>query len=105
MITKPDTPPTAPAQVPASTFSITAPQVAGSPDPIYTGGDADPGGRDDVAGTVAGAEAAAMARQSEHASDTYAQGSRIGDLMDLPAATTTGSTGGAYYDPPRDYGA
>jgi|GraSoiStandDraft_37_1057305.scaffolds.fasta_scaffold347706_1 hypothetical protein len=52
--------------------------------PIYTGGDADAGGQDDVAGSVAGAVAAADARMHELQSDTYGQGSTIGDLLTLP---------------------
>jgi len=104
MITPADSAPQAPGQMAASSFSITAPYAAGSPDPIYVGGDADAGGRDDVAGTVDGAVAAAKARYGEHQSDTYGQGSTIGDVMTLPAATTDGSVGGGYYDPPRNYG-
>jgi hypothetical protein len=52
--------------------------------PIAFPGDADPGGRDDVAGDVAGAMGAAGARFAELQSDTYGQGSTIGDLMELP---------------------
>jgi len=84
MITPHDSAPAAPGQMPASSFSIQAPEAAGSPDGIYAGGDADAGGRDDVAGTVAGAQAAAEARYREHQGDTYGQGSQIGDGMDLP---------------------
>ena len=54
-----------------------------TPGHINTGADADPGGRDSVAGDPAAA-IAAMARREELASDTYGQGSTIGDLMDLP---------------------
>lgn len=64
-------------------WDIQAPYVAGTPDPIFAGGDADAGGRDDVAGDVAGAVASAEARFREHESDTYALGSTIGDLMHL----------------------
>jgi len=80
------------------------PYDAGAIDTVDFPGDADPGGRDDVAGTVSGAVANAEARFREHEGDTHAQGSVIGDVLDLPAETTTGSTGGAFYDPPRDYG-
>jgi hypothetical protein len=52
--------------------------------PIYTGGDGGAGGGDIVAGSSGSAVAAANARLHELASDTYGQGSRIGDLMDLP---------------------
>lgn len=63
---------------------LVTPYYAGSASAIYAGGDADAGGRDDVAGTVAGSVAAAEARFAEHEHDTHAQGSIIGDLMTLP---------------------
>jgi len=91
--------------MPASAFDIQAPYAPGVPQPIAFHGDADPGGRDDVAGSVQAAQAAAVARYSEHQTDTYGLGSQIGDSVTLPAESSTGSTGGAYYDPPRDYGA
>jgi len=80
----------------------------GSTSPIYVGGDADAGGRDDVAATVGGAVAAAEARFAEHQSDTFAQGSAIGDAMNLPANSMDPAVGvqgveGGFYDPPRDY--
>lgn len=103
MITPADSAPTAPEQVPASKFDIQAPYSPGVPQPIAFYGDADPGGRDDVAGTVAGAQAAAEARFQEHQTDTYGQGSQIGDSLTVPAASSTGTTGGAFYDPPRNY--
>jgi hypothetical protein len=78
--------------MPASSFDIQAPPAAGSPDPVYAGGDADAGGRDDVAGTVAGAQANAEARYGEHQRDTYGQGSTIGDAMDLPSQDFSVST-------------
>lgn len=89
-----------------------APYYPGSPQAIYVGGDADAGGRDDMAATVAGAVASAEARFTEHMSDTYQQGSTIGDLMTLPpggldpAASSPGTTepAGSFYDPPRNYG-
>jgi hypothetical protein len=107
----PDSAPQAPGQMPASSFDIQAPYAPGSPDPIFAGGAADAGGRDDVAGTVAGAQAAAEARYHEHQGDTYGQGSTIGDLMTMPpngldpAASSPGTTdpAGAFYDPPRSY--
>jgi hypothetical protein len=52
--------------------------------PVQFPGDADAGGRDTVAGDVAGAQANAEARYREHQSDTYAQGSTIGDVLTLP---------------------
>src|SRR5215468_4993558 len=91
------------AQVPASAFDIQAPYEAGSPQPISTAGPADAGGRDIVAGTVGGAVANAKARFGELEGDTYGQGSTIGDVYDLPEASSTGTVGGAYYDPPRNY--
>ena len=111
-VTEPDTPPERPAEMPASGWDIRAPYDPGSPDPIDAGGDADAGGRDDVAGDVAGAVQAAEARYTEHESDTHQQGSVIGDLVAMPpggldpAASSPGTTdpAGAYYDPPRDYG-
>lgn len=88
------------------------PLEAGPLSPIYVGGDADAGGRDDVAASVAEAVANAEARFGEHQRDTYGQGSRIGDAVALPPNPLDpgyGSLGvtdpaGAYYDPPRNYG-
>lgn len=57
---------------------------AAGPQPVAFPGDADPGGRDDVAGTVAGAVAAAEARYGELQGDTFGQGSAIGDVLTLP---------------------
>lgn len=107
----PDTPPERPGQMPASSFDIQAPYAPGSPDPVFAGGDADAGGRDDVAGSIAAAQAAAEARYHEHESDTFGLGSTIGDLVAMPpngldpAASSPGTTdpAGALYDPPRDY--
>jgi hypothetical protein len=108
--TEPDTPPVPPPQMPASTFDIQAPYVPGSPDPIYAGGDADAGGRDDVAGDVASAKAAASARYAEHAADTLLQGSTVGDLLTFPPAPLDPGAGpgltlptGHFYDPNREY--
>ncbi|HSZ41805.1 MAG TPA: hypothetical protein VK817_17760 [Trebonia sp.] len=87
-----------------------APYYPGTLAPINAMGDADAGGRDDVAGSVAGAVASATARWQEFQSDTYGQGSTIGDLMTFPPSpldpgTVAGLTdpSGAYYDPDRDY--
>jgi hypothetical protein len=55
-----------------------------TPGHIAVHGDADAGGSDSVAWDAAGAVTAAMDRRAELASDTYGQGSVIGDLMDLP---------------------
>lgn len=88
---------------------LVTPYYGGAISPIDAIGDADAGGRDDVADSVAGAVAAASARWHEHQSDTYGPGSRIGDTMTLPPSPLdpgVGSTGttdpaGAFYDPPR----
>lgn len=104
MITPADSAPATPAQMPASSFDIQAPYAPGEPGHINVHGDADAGGSDKITGDAAGAAAASDARWRELQSDTHGQGSVIGDLMDLPAATSDGSTGGAFYDPPRDYG-
>jgi hypothetical protein len=84
--------------------------VPGAISPIAVGGAADAGGRDDVAGTVAGAVAAAEARYLEHESDTHPAGSTIGDVMTLPPGPLDpGSSPGEalptghYFDPPREY--
>ena len=89
---------------------LVADYYPGAISPIAVGGDADAGGRDDVAGTVAGAVANAEARYLEHESDTHPAGSTIGDVMTLPpgpldpgAAPGTTDPSGAYYDPPRSY--
>ena len=97
--------------MPASSWDIQAPYAAGAPSPIQAHGDADAGGRDDVADSVAGAVTAAEARFHEHQTDTYGLGSTIGDVMTLPPNPLdpgVGSTGvtdpsGGFYDPPRNY--
>jgi hypothetical protein len=112
VITPADSAPAPPEQVPASSFSIQAPYAPGSPSAVLAHGDADAGGRDDVAGDAAGAQANAEARYHEHEADTYGQGSVIGDLMTMPpggldpAASSPGTTdpSGGFYDPPRNYG-
>lgn len=88
-----------------------APYFPGHTDPIFAAGDDDAGGRSDVAGDVAGAVANATARWQELQSDTFGQGSTIGDLMTFPASPLDpGAVGGlkggtdpsgAFYDPPR----
>jgi len=84
---------------------LVASYVPGSPQPVAFPGGADAGGRDDVSGTVAGAVTAAEARYLEHASDaTQAGPSHIGDALGVPVETV-GNFQGAFYDPPRDYGA
>jgi hypothetical protein len=47
-------------------------------------GDADPGGRDPVAASVAEAVSNTEARYTELAGDTYGAGSTIGDVLTLP---------------------
>ena len=109
MITPHDSAPAAPAQMPASSFDIQAPYASGSPDPIFVGGDADAGGRDDVAGDITAAMANAQARYGEHQSDTYGQGSTLGDVITFPggspldpgAAPGETAPAGSFYDPPR----
>lgn len=111
MITPADSAPQPPPQMPASSWDIQAPYAPGSPDPIFAGGDADAGGRDDVGGSVAEAQARAEARYHEHEGDTHGMGSVIGDLVTLPpggldpAASSPGTTdpSGGFYDPPRNY--
>lgn len=108
MITPADSAPVAPPQMPASTWDIMAPYDPGEPGHVNVHGDADPGGSDKTSGTVAGAVAAADARQHELESDTFGQGSVLGDLMTLPPSPVDPAAGpepaGAFYDPPRDYG-
>lgn len=96
MITPADSAPTAPEQMPASMFDIQAPYAPGAPQSIAFPGAADPGGRDDVAGSVAASVAAAEARYMEHQSDTYGAGSQIGDSLTLPDVVSDHSltTGG-----------
>jgi len=88
------------------------PYEPGATSPVMFPADTDPGGRDIVSGTVAGAVAAAEARFGELQGDTYGFGSHVGDIMTLPSSPLdpgVGSLGttmpsGAYYDPPRNYG-
>ena len=95
--------------MPASSWDIQAPYAPGSHQAIQVHGDADAGGRDDVAGDVAGAMAAAQARYHEHQSDTYGLGSTVGDVMTLPPNPLDPGVGelgeaspsGSFYDPPR----
>jgi hypothetical protein len=70
--------------MPASSFDIQAPYSGGQPSRIFTGGDQNPAGTDDVAATVAAAQANAEARFTSHMADTYGQGSVIGDAVSLP---------------------
>jgi hypothetical protein len=91
MITEPDTPPVAPAQLPASTFDIIAPYAAGPEVHIQVHGDNDAGGQDKTSPTVAGSVAAAMARQHELETDTFGQGGTIGDVIGLVPGPSTAS--------------
>ena len=65
--------------------------------PIFTGGADDPGGRDDVAGSVPGAQAAAEARYGALERDAFGAGSQIGDPLALPPVVSDWAqhTGGA----------
>lgn len=111
MITPADSAPQAPGQMPVSPFSIRAPYDPGLPSAIQAHGDADAGGRDDVAGSVADAVSNAEARYHEHMTDTYGLGSTIGDIVTLPpnpldpgvGSTGTTDPAGGFYDPPRNY--
>jgi len=91
MITPADSAPSAPEQMPASSFSIVAPNSDSSvgPSPIAYG-------TTQASGTVAGAVAAAGPAHTHSTGD-------LGVQPDMPTETSTGSSGGAYYDPPRDY--
>jgi hypothetical protein len=90
---------------------LVVPFYGGAISPVQAHGDADAGGRDTVADSVAAAVAASSARWHEHQGDTYGQGSTIGDTMTLPPSPLdpgVGSTGttdpsGGFYDPPRTY--
>lgn len=74
MITPADSAPIAPEQMPASSFSIQAPDSDSSA----------------PASTI-------------HGLDKSFSTGAPGTPMALPADTTTGSNDGAYYDPPRSY--
>lgn len=76
MITPADSAPTAPEQMPASSFSIQATDPAASSAP---------------ASTIHGLD------------KSMDSASTIGTPMTIPTETTTGSHGGSFYDPPRDY--
>ena len=82
----------------------------GAISPIVVHGDANAGGRDIVAETVAAAVAAREAFYLELEGDSHPQGSVIGDVMTLPpggldpgSSAGEASPSGAYYDPPRSY--
>jgi hypothetical protein len=76
---------------------LVTPFYGGDISPVDAAGDADAGGRDDVAATVAGAVASAEARYHELQADTYGQGSTIGDLVDLTPVDSAATP--AVYDP------
>lgn len=86
-----------------------APYSPGQPQPVFTGGDADAGGQDDVAGSVQAAVDAATARWHELQGD-LGQGGVIGDLVTFPPGPLDPGAGvgntsplGGFYDPPREY--
>ena len=90
---------------------LVTPYYAGDISPVNAAGDADAGGRDDVSATVGGAVAAATGRWHEFQSDTYGEGSVIGDLMTFPPSPEDPGAGvgntlptAGFYDPDRDYG-
>lgn len=99
----PDDPWSTPARPPDPPVSVTvATHAVTGISPIAFPGDADPGGRDTVAGSVAEAVSNAEARYTELQGDTYGQGT-IGDLMDLPPTPSewsrhTGGTDATSYD-------
>jgi hypothetical protein len=68
--------------------------------PIVFPGDNDPGGRDTVSSSVAGAVANAEARFRELAGDTYGLGSQIGDTLELPQPPSGPGVGNADLDLP-----
>lgn len=72
---------------------LVTPYDGGEVSPIQVHGDPDAGGTDDVAATVAGAVQAAEARFAEHQSDTFGQGSTIGDLMALTPVDSNPAVG------------
>jgi hypothetical protein len=61
--------------------------------PVQFTADNDAGGRDIVSGTTGGAQAAAAARLAELQSDTFGQGSTIGDVLTLPASDMNPAVG------------
>jgi hypothetical protein len=66
---------------------LVTPYYPGTVSAIGVHGDNDPGGRDDVAGDIAGAVAAAEARYLEYQGDAIQAGpSTIGDQIDMPVA-------------------
>lgn len=61
--------------------------------PVRFTADDDAGGRDIVSGTVDGSVAAANARLAELESDTFGQGSVIGDVLSLPSSPMNPAVG------------
>ena len=110
---------------------LCTPYYSGNVSPIDAAGDNDAGGRDDMAGTVAQSVSNAEARWHEFTGDLsrpgpvigtavqgptaagpQQQGAQIGDLMQFPSSALDPGAGvgnttptGAFYDPPRGYGA
>jgi hypothetical protein len=73
---------------------LVTPYYGGDTSPIQAHGDADAGGRDDVAATVAAAVTNAEARYHEFAADaTVAGPSQIGDAMTLTPVDSDASVG------------
>ena len=59
---------------------------------INTEMDADAGGSDTIAASVAESVAAALAHNAEMESDTHGQGTTVGDLVALPTSPDIDST-------------
>ena len=89
--TEPDSAPSEPGQMPASSWDIQAPYVPGSPQEIASPNP------DIVAGSVQAAVAAAMAWREASAVPTHAQGDALGIQPPLPAGPDEQSkhTGGS----------
>jgi len=82
---------------------LVAPYYPGQVSPVTMPGN--PGAAGDIAsGSVAGAVSNATGRYLKHEAETHPAGSSLGDLLGVPVETA-GNFGGAFYDPPRDYGA
>jgi len=75
-------------------------QAVAGVSPVAFPGDADPGGRDTVASSVAEAVAGTEARYHELAGDTYGAGSQIGDVLSLPQVPAGPGVGLADVDLP-----
>ena len=77
--------------------------VPGTVSPVAMPGNPGAAG-DTVSGSVAGSVADATGRYLKHEAETHPAGSELGDALGVPVESA-GNFGGAFYDPPRDYGA